>query len=136
MKSVQIRSFFWCVFFRIFLVCIFWSVFSVFFRTEYLRISPYLSVVSPNAGNYWSEKNSVFEHFLRSKKSLIIPKIFLYSMVSGPVGSDISCFFDLLFANAVDLHEKTKAFLAEIYLLKVASKTCNTLQNVVLKLFW
>ena len=126
-KSVQIRSFFWCVFFRIFLVCIFWSVFSVFFRTEYLRISPYLSVVSPNAGNYWSEKNSVFGHFLRSKKYLIIPKIFLYSMVSGPVGSDISCFFELLFANVVDLHEKTKAFLAEIYLLKIASKTCNTL---------
>ena len=111
-----------------FLVCVF-CIFSDW-------ISPYLSVVSPNAGNYWSEKNSVFGHFLRSKKSLIIPKIFLYSMVSGPVGSDISCFFELLFANVVDLHEKTKAFLAEIYLLKVASKTCNTLQNVVLKLFW
>ena len=48
-------------------------------------------------------------------------------MVSGPVGSDISCFFELLFANVVDLHEKTKAFLAEIYLLKIASKTCKTL---------
>ena len=48
-------------------------------------------------------------------------------MVSGPVGSDISCFFELLFAKVVDLHEKTKAFLAEIYLLKIASKTCKTL---------
>ena len=49
-KSVQIRSFLWSVYSRI--------------RTEYREI---LQILSPNAGKYEPEKNSIFRHLSRSE---------------------------------------------------------------------